>query len=86
MTSYFRGPVFYTWLFLISATVVSALLGFDDASQTYVTLAVLAIALLKCRFVIRTFMEVHTAPRWLQHSCDGWLLLNAVMLSSYYWR
>lgn len=86
MKTYFRGPLFYTWLFLLSATVISGLVGLEgEHSGPWVALAVLLIALVKCRFVIRTYMEVRYAPRWLQHSCDGWLLFNAVMLSSYYW-
>lgn len=86
MKRYFRGPLFHTWLFLLSATVLSALVGLENESgRAWVALLVLLIALVKCRLVIRTFMEVRHAPRWLQNSCDGWLLFNAVMLSSYYW-
>jgi len=86
MKSYFKGPLFYTWLFLISATGVSALVGLEsEQGGAWVALAVLLIALVKCRFVIRTYMEVRYAPRWLQNACDGWLLFNAAMLSSYYW-
>jgi hypothetical protein len=40
-----------------------------------VTAIVLAIALVKCRLVIRTFMEVRTAPTWLRRSTDLWLIL-----------
>lgn len=86
MKTYFRGRLFYTWLCLLAATVLSAVLGLEgEHGGTAVALVVLAIALLKCRFVMRTYMEVRDAPRWLQRSCDGWLLFNAVMLSSYYW-
>ncbi|MET0282828.1 MAG: cytochrome C oxidase subunit IV family protein [Polyangiales bacterium] len=83
MTAYFRGPLFYTWLFLVSATLASALLGLEGKAG--VALIVLLIALVKCRVVIRTYMEVHAAPRWLRRSCDAWLLGNALMLSSPYW-
>jgi cytochrome c oxidase subunit 4 len=85
MTAYLRGPLFYTWLFLVSATLASALLGLEGEGGAGVALFVLLIALVKCRFVIRTYMEVRTAPRWLRRSCDAWLLGNALMLSSYYW-
>jgi hypothetical protein len=86
MKAYFRGPLFYTWLFLLAATVVSAVLGLEsEQTGTWAALVVLTIALVKCRFVLRTYMEVRYAPRWLQYACDGWLLCNAVMLSSRYW-
>lgn len=76
MTPY--SKLFYTWVVLLAATLLSATLHLQ-------TVVILAIALIKCRLVIRTYMEVRHAPGWLRHSCDGWLLLNGVMLSSYYW-
>jgi uncharacterized membrane protein len=86
MTTYLRGRLFYTWLGLLAATVLSALLGFEsEHGGAAIALVVLGIALLKCRLVMRTYMEVRDAPRWLQRSCDGWLLCNAALLSSYYW-
>ncbi len=87
MRAYFKGPLFYTWLFLVAATVLSAVLGLEgEQGGAVVALFVLLIALVKCRLVMRTYMEVRDAPRWLQRSCDGWLAFNALMLSSYYWR
>jgi hypothetical protein len=53
------------------------------ASQAF-TLTVLVIALIKCRLVMRNYMEVKHAPRWLQRACDGWLALNAAMLFAFY--
>lgn len=45
---------------------------------------VLALAAVKCRLIIRTFMEVRGAPRWLQWATDGWLVtLIATVLVLY---
>jgi len=91
MTPYLRGPLFYTWLCLVIATLLSWWLGLEHDSEphhranTAVTIAILLIAIIKCRFVIRSYMEVDRAPAWLQWTCDGWLLLNFGMVSSFYW-
>jgi hypothetical protein len=47
-----------------------------------ITVLVLALALIKSRLIIRYFMEVRTAPRWLRLATDGWLaaLFGAVMV------
>jgi hypothetical protein len=85
MTPYLRGPLFNTWLFLLAATLGSAAIGLESEGGRTVALTVLLIALVKCRLVIRTYMEVRFAPRWLRAFCDGWLLCNLLMLSSHYW-
>jgi Prokaryotic Cytochrome C oxidase subunit IV len=91
MTAYARGPLFYTWLLLVAATVFSWWLGLENGSalhrhaSTVTTIAILAIAIVKCRFVIRHYMEVRFAPSWLQVTCDAWLVLNFGMVSSFYW-
>jgi Prokaryotic Cytochrome C oxidase subunit IV len=70
----------YVWAILSVITVVASWLGRSShvdgrfTPSTTVTLLVLAIALVKCRLVIRTFMEVRTAPAWLRHSTDLWLV------------
>jgi hypothetical protein len=40
---------------------------------TAVTIAVLAIAAVKTRVVVRQFMDVRAAPRWLRRATDAWL-------------
>jgi hypothetical protein len=40
-----------------------------------ITVAVVLLGLIKGRLIIRTFMEVRTAPRWLQLSTDAWLVI-----------
>jgi hypothetical protein len=91
MTPYVRGPLFYTWLFLVTATVFSWWLGSANGAEPHrpanvlVTLSILLIAIIKCRFVIRNYMEVRFAPSWLQWTCDAWLIFNFGMVSSFYW-
>jgi hypothetical protein len=46
--------------------------------------AVLAIAMVKARFIIQEFMEVRAAPRWLRSFTDGWIsLLWATLIATY---
>ena len=39
-----------------------------------ITVAVVVLGFIKCRLIIRYFMEVRTAPRWLRLATDGWLV------------
>jgi hypothetical protein len=39
-----------------------------------ITVAVIVLGFVKCRLIIRHFMEVSAAPRWLRLATDGWLL------------
>ena len=40
-----------------------------------ISVAVISLGVIKCRLIIRYFMEVGSAPRWLRLATDGWLLL-----------
>lgn len=76
------------WLLLSVITLVSAWLGSAgrprDAPSALLTTVVLAIAVVKARFVIRDFMDVRAAPAWLRYGTDGWLVaLLAVFLILY---
>jgi cytochrome c oxidase subunit IV len=89
MRSYLRHPLTLLWLVLLLATVVSWWLGSDrdaaDQASVLTTVAILAVAIVKCRLVIRNYMEVRYAPSWLRLTCDAWLLLNFGMVSCFYW-
>jgi len=89
MRCYLRHPLTRLWLVLLLATVVSWWLRSDshaaDQASVLTTVAILAVAIVKCRLVIRSYMEVRYAPAWLQLTCDAWLLLNFGMVSSFYW-
>jgi heme/copper-type cytochrome/quinol oxidase subunit 4 len=83
-------PLTRLWLVLVLTTVLSWWLGVDTPARTehsfaWSTVAILAVAIIKCRLVMRSYMEVKSAPRWLQLSCDAWLLLNIGMMSWFYW-
>jgi hypothetical protein len=68
----------WTWLVLVAITLGSWWLapahsrGVASAS-VIVTRVVLALAVIKARLIIRNFMEVRTAPRWLKLATDAWL-------------
>ena len=69
-----------TWLLLVAITVGSWWLApaqYSDALQASVPITALALALtlIKSRLIIRQFMEVRTAPRWLKLATDGWLVV-----------
>ncbi len=67
-----------TWLVLVVITVGSWWLApaqYSDALRASVpiTALVLALTLVKSRLIIRQFMEVRAAPKWLKLATDGWL-------------
>jgi Prokaryotic Cytochrome C oxidase subunit IV len=74
-----NARVTYVWLALCVVTIVSGTLahtGTDGAiaASTPITLAVLAIGLIKTRLITQNFMEVRAAPRWLRVAIDVWLI------------
>ncbi|HKS99266.1 MAG TPA: cytochrome C oxidase subunit IV family protein [Rugosimonospora sp.] len=75
-----RSQTTYVWVVLSALTVLAWWLGAERGGSgagrsVAVTAAVLALGLVKVRCVLRYFMEVRTAPRWLRLSTDGWLLV-----------
>ncbi len=49
-----------------------------------ITALVLVLTFIKSRLVVRYFMEVRTAPRWLRRATDGWLVgLHLVIFAIY---
>ena len=90
MAAHAQSSLIRTWLVLLLATLVAYLLGsrLDLASRyerAIVAVSILLLAIVKCRIVIRNYMDVRFAPSWLQRACDSWLLLNAGMVLAYYW-
>ncbi|XVQ15486.1 cytochrome C oxidase subunit IV family protein [Spirillospora sp. CA-255316] len=73
-----KRTVLIAWAALSAATVLAWLLT-PGESQSDTTLgkelvaAIVVLGLVKCRLIIRYFMEVRHAPRWLQAATDGWL-------------
>ncbi|KWX24383.1 prokaryotic cytochrome C oxidase subunit IV family protein [Mycolicibacterium wolinskyi] len=75
------------WATLCVVTVVSWWLGHGAAvASVPITVSVVALAAIKCRLIIREFMEVRTAPAWLRFGTDAWLAaLSATVLAIYLW-
>jgi hypothetical protein len=78
-----------TWIVLCAITVVSWWLapghgGGVAVASLPITVAVIVLGFIKCRLIIRNFMEVRAAPRWLKLSTDAWLVvLWAAVLGIY---
>jgi hypothetical protein len=79
----------YVWLFLSAITVISWWLapghpGGQAVASVPITVAVVLLGFVKGRMIIRYFMEVRTAPRWLKAATDAWLIvLWAAILGIY---
>lgn len=68
----------WVWAALVVITVGSWWLAPAHVTDTVhastpITALVLVLTAVKSRLIIRYFMEVRGAPRWLRRSCDGWL-------------
>ena len=66
------------WFVLSAISVASWWLAPDHSAgvataSTSISIAVIALAFVKSRMIIRYFMEVGTAPRWVKLATDGWL-------------
>lgn len=66
------------WAVLTVITVVSWWLapghsGGVAMPNVAITVAVIVLGFIKGRLIIRYFMEVRTAPRWLRVGTDAWL-------------
>lgn len=60
------------WLLLVALTVISLEGGSAIGSKALLAIAVLVIAFVKVRIVIREFMEVRGAPLALRLVLDVW--------------
>ncbi len=82
MKALLLSRVTVVWGLLIAATLLSWQLGhgvgFDDARLAGA--AILIVTFIKVRFVIRDFMEIRHAPRWMRRVGDGWILLIVALL------
>ncbi|ORV81160.1 cytochrome C oxidase subunit IV family protein [Mycolicibacterium iranicum] len=79
------------WLALTAITVVSWWLapghsGGHAGASVPITIAAIVLGFVKCRLIVGYFMEVRTAPKWLRHSTDAWLVtLWTAVLVIYLW-
>jgi hypothetical protein len=69
----------------ILACAVSLLVGHQHAANGVETVAVLVIAGVKGRLIMREYMEVRGAPRAVRYLSDAWLGgLLAILLGIYF--
>ncbi len=74
-------PMTVTWLVLLVATAVGWWLGAGTASGASLAIAgVLVVAFAKVWLVAFQFMELRTAPRWLRHVFEVWIVGVCVVL------
>ncbi|GAA2738269.1 cytochrome C oxidase subunit IV family protein [Actinocorallia aurantiaca] len=81
--------VLIVWAALSAATVLAWLLAPGESPSATnldkeLVVAVVALGLIKCRLIIRYFMEVRHAPRGLQIATDGWLAVVWLALLGIY--
>jgi hypothetical protein len=80
-----------TWIVLCAVTIGTWWLspahsGVEAVASVSISVAVVVLGFIKGRLIIRYFMEVGTAPRWLRLATDGWLLvLWTAVLVIYLW-
>jgi heme/copper-type cytochrome/quinol oxidase subunit 4 len=81
-----RKPVTIVWAALMLATCASTwLLSKDSVTPEVATVvAIMLIAAVKVRLVMRYFMEVRRAPLALRFICDGWLLAVTALIMTVY--
>ena len=90
MTTIKARAITYVWIILSVLTLLSLWLAparvGHIAASTPITIAVLAMAMIKARLIIQHFMEIRTAPAWLKLTTDGWLVaLFGGVLAIYLW-
>jgi heme/copper-type cytochrome/quinol oxidase subunit 4 len=78
-------PVSIVWATLMLATCASTwLLSNNAVTPKLATIAIMLIAAVKVRLVIRYFMEVRLAPLALRLISDGWLLAVTALIVTVY--
>lgn len=82
----FRARSTVVWLGLIIVTLVSFTVGADHGVGSGVALWVLALALIKVRYVGLDFMELRNAPLLLRGAFEGYcVVLWLVLAGMYLW-
>ena len=85
-SSLFRARSTVVWLGLVMATLVSFTIGIDHGIGSGVALWVLALALIKVRYVGLDFMELREAPLILRGIFEAYCLaLWLVLAGMYLW-
>ena len=89
VSTYVRCRSTIVWAVLVSITAASWLTarsgGTEHVVNPGITVVVLAIAAVKAHLVIWHFMEVRSAPRWLQACTGTWTVAIFALLLGFYW-
>ncbi len=81
-----RARSTYVWLVLVAVTIVSWAVGAEHGVGSAVAIIVLALALIKVRFVGLDFMELRTAPLVLRGIFEAYcVFLWMVLAGMYLW-
>jgi Prokaryotic Cytochrome C oxidase subunit IV len=82
----FHARSTYVWVGLVAVTIVSWAVGAEHGVGSAVAIIVLALALIKVRFVGLDFMELRTAPLVLRAVFEGYcVILWMVLAGMYLW-
>jgi hypothetical protein len=86
----FNKRLFAVWLILVAISLgylwidhLASHQGFPTASAI-VTVGAICLALIKVRIIMREFMEVRGAPRFLRRITDLWVVLMGVAMLGVY--
>ena len=84
--SLLRARSTFVWLALVAATIVSWVVGADHEVGSGVAVLVLALAVIKVRFVGLDFMELRNAPLPLRGVFEAYcIILWMVLAGMYLW-
>jgi hypothetical protein len=84
--SLLRARSTFVWLALVVVTIVSWAVGADHGLGSGIAVVVLALAMIKVRFVGLDFMELRTAPLLLRAAFEAYcVVLWAVLAAMYLW-
>ena len=77
------------WAALVAITLTAYAMGLDADNLRggvhVATTGILVLALTKVRIIMRSFMEVGSAPAVLRWVCDGWIAAVGALLLTIYW-
>ncbi len=89
MAAYLKNPLTLVWAILTLSTIASWFISqsgdMEFQINAWATFGVLVIAIVKAQLVIRYFMEVRFAPRWLKLTMVSWTSVLLVLLLGFYW-
>jgi hypothetical protein len=90
MNSFVEKRLFVVWIALSLISVLQLWLSSANGEETLtpnvaITVGVIAMALVKVRFIVREFMEVRHAPALLCRLTDAWIAITAgALLGTYF--